>query len=88
MSGETQLRLTAVGPAAAGLALADLQSLVDAALIQLFGVIGGGSIPYTFESASSTAGILRLDKRDEPKLRQALALLSSHNSKPLRIDIA
>lgn len=55
--------------------------------MQLFGVIGGALL-YTFEVGDGVAaGVVTLDKRDEAKLRQALALVSSHNGKPLRIDL-
>ncbi|KAL4452297.1 hypothetical protein ABPG75_007959 [Micractinium tetrahymenae] len=65
----------------------ELQAIVDASLVQLFGVIGG-ALPYAFVAGDgAAAGVVILDKRDEAKLRQALALVSSHNGKPLRIDL-
>lgn len=52
-----------VGPAAAAFQPGDLQAVVDASLVQLFGVIGG-ALPYVFEAGGSAAtGVVTVDKR-------------------------
>jgi hypothetical protein len=55
-----------VGPAAGAAAVVDdWPALIQAALTELFGVIGG-ALPFSFEadpSSSGSAGVLTLDKR-------------------------
>ena len=57
--------LCRVGSAGAAASLSDWPALVQAALVQLFGVIGGG-VPFDFQpepSAGGSAGLLTVDKR-------------------------
>ncbi|EFN54992.1 expressed protein [Chlorella variabilis] len=87
MSMTTQLVVKAVGGRAAG--EVDLAALVQASLVQLFGSIGG-AIPLEFESITSGSGaegVVTVDKRDEAKLRSALALVSSYGGKSLRLEV-
>ncbi|KAI3438163.1 hypothetical protein D9Q98_000600 [Chlorella vulgaris] len=82
-SDRTALRIKAIGVTATTV---DLPALVNDTLLHLFGSIGG-AIPLEVEDAPSKEAVFWVDKRDEAKLRAALTLVSSHDGRPLRLEV-
>ena len=76
-----------LGPGGAPAQGVDLAAVVEGAVVQLYGVVGAPSVAVQADAAEPATARLVLDRRDEAKLRSALALVSAHGDRPLRLQL-